>query len=73
MDGRIYFYIQDIAVLSEHQNKGIGKLIRGTIKEYLKESAPEKSFIGLFASQGKESFYNKYGFKSMKELQECSE
>jgi hypothetical protein len=34
-----------------------------TIKEYLKENAPEKSFIGLFASQGKESFYNNYGFK----------
>jgi ribosomal protein S18 acetylase RimI-like enzyme len=62
-DGRIYFYIQDIAVLPEHQNKGIGKLIMETIQEYLKENAPEKSFVGLFAAQGKESFYNKYGFK----------
>jgi ribosomal protein S18 acetylase RimI-like enzyme len=45
-DGRIYFYIQDIAVLPEHQNKGIGKLIIETIQEYLKENAPEKSFVG---------------------------
>jgi hypothetical protein len=33
-----------------------------TITEYLKEEAPEKAFVGLFAAQGKESFYNKYGF-----------
>lgn len=33
-DGRIFFYIQDIAVLPEHQNKGIGKLIMETIQEY---------------------------------------
>lgn len=38
----------------------------GTIQEYLKENTPERSFIGLFADQGKESFYNKYGFKKHK-------
>lgn len=60
-DGKIYFYIQDIAVLPEHQNQGIGKLIMNSITEYLKEEAPEKAFVGLFASQGKESFYHRYG------------
>jgi len=61
-DGMIYFYIQDIAVVPEHQKRGIGSTIITTIKEYLKEEAPEKSFVGLFAAQGKESFYEKYGF-----------
>ena len=61
-DGSIYFYIQDIAVTPEHQGTGVGNLIMSTITEFLKENAPEKSFIGLFSSQGKESFYNKYGF-----------
>ncbi|WCF10616.1 GNAT family N-acetyltransferase [Paenibacillus thiaminolyticus] len=61
-DGKIYFYIQDIAVMPEHQNKGLGHTIMGVILEFLKENAPEKSFVGLFASKGKESFYNKYGF-----------
>ena len=61
-DGKIYFYVQDIAVVPEHQNKGIGNLIMKAISEFLKENAPEKSFIGLFAAQGKESFYRKYGF-----------
>ncbi|HIW34804.1 MAG TPA: GNAT family N-acetyltransferase [Candidatus Paenibacillus intestinavium] len=61
-DGYIYFYIQDIAVIPAHQNKGIGKLIMTTVTEFLKVNAPEKSFIGMFASHGKESFYKKYGF-----------
>lgn len=61
-DGMIYFYIQDIAVMPEHQNKGIGNTIINAINEYIKENAPEKAFIGLFAAQGKEPFYNKYGF-----------
>jgi len=61
-DGNIYFYIQDIAVVPGHQGKGIGDLIMSAITEFLKENAPEKSFIGLFSSQGKESFYRKYGF-----------
>lgn len=61
-DGHIYFYIQDIAVVPAHQGKGIGQLIMAEITAYLKEHAAEKAFIGLFSAQGKESFYNRYGF-----------
>lgn len=31
--------------------------------EYLYTNAPDKAFVGLFASQGKESFYERYDFK----------
>lgn len=61
-DGFIYFYIQDIAVKPEYQGQGVGSMIMKTIINYLKENAPENAFIGLFASQGKEAFYNNYGF-----------
>lgn len=61
-DGQIYFYIQDIAVMPQHQGSGIGNFIMDAITAYLKEHAPEKSFVGLFAAKGKEPFYNKYGF-----------
>lgn len=30
---------------------------------YLNTHAPDKAFIGLFASHGKHSFYEKYRFK----------
>ena len=34
-----------------------------TLVEYLNGNTPDKAFIGLFASQGKTSFYEKYDFK----------
>lgn len=63
-DGKIYFYIQDIAVVPEHQGKGVGSMIMDEITEFLKENAPEKAFIGLFASQGRETFYRRYGLNN---------
>ncbi|PFJ05421.1 GNAT family N-acetyltransferase [Bacillus cereus] len=62
-DGAIYFYIQDIVVHPDYQKNGIGKKIMNTLVEYLNQNAPDKAFIGLFASPGKTSFYEKYDFK----------
>lgn len=62
-DGAIYYYIQDIVVHPEYQGKGIGKEIMNVLVEYLKENAPDKAFVGLFASEGKGDFYEKYDFK----------
>lgn len=61
--GAVYFYIQDIVVHPEHQAKGIGENIMSALMTYLQENAPDKAFIGLFASKGKEAFYEKYDFK----------
>ena len=63
-DGKIYFYIQDIAVIPIHQKKGIGNMIMAAITEYIRLNAPEKAFVGLFAAMGKEPFYNRYGFNA---------
>lgn len=63
-DGAIYFYIQDIVVHPNYQGKGIGKEIMQELMEYLEENAPDKAFIGLFASEGKNEFYEKYDFKN---------
>lgn len=63
-DGYIYFYIQDIAVMPEYQGQGIGQRIMKEITSYLKEYAPSQAFIGLFASAGKEAFYQKFGMNN---------
>ncbi|TFD94377.1 GNAT family N-acetyltransferase [Jeotgalibacillus sp. R-1-5s-1] len=63
-DGAIYFYIQDVVIHPDVQGKGIGNEIMNILLAYLQEHAPEKAFIGLFASQGKESFYEKFDFKN---------
>jgi len=62
-DGSIYFYIQDIVVHPDYQKHGIGKEIMHRLVTYLHENAPDKAFVGLFASEGKESFYEKFDFK----------
>lgn len=62
-DGAIYFYIQDIVVHPDYQNQGIGNEIMNYLVYYLDKYAPDKAFVGLFASQGKETFYEKYHFK----------
>lgn len=62
-DGAIYFYIQDIVVHPDYQKNGIGNEIMKILVKYLNTHAPEKAFVGLFASQGKGTFYEKYDFK----------
>lgn len=59
-DGEYQGAIYDVAVLPEYQGKGIGRLIVSNITE----SLPQCNFI-LFASPGKEGFYEKLGFRRM--------
>ncbi|PEE14203.1 GNAT family N-acetyltransferase, partial [Bacillus cereus] len=33
-------------------------------EQYLEENAPDKAFVGLFASKGKGEFYEKYNFRN---------
>lgn len=60
-DGLIQAAIYDIAVLPSYQRLGIGKQIIGKIVS----SLPGCSFI-LYASPGKEPFYEKLKFRRMK-------
>ena len=61
-DGVMYFYIQDIIVHPEHQNLGLGSQIMQSINTFLAVSCPSGSTVGLLAAQGKEGFYEKFGF-----------
>ncbi len=60
-DGEYQSAIYDIAVLPEYQGKGIGRMI---IRDLVKKT-PNCNFI-LYASPGKELFYEKENFKKMK-------
>lgn len=60
-DGAYQAAIYDIAILPQYQCKGIGKLIMDNIIK----SLPQCNFI-LYASPGKEIFYEKMNFKKMK-------
>lgn len=60
-DGEYQAAIYDVAVLPNYQGKGIGKIIMQTIKK----NTPGCNFI-LYASPGKEKFYEKENFRKMK-------
>jgi Acetyltransferases len=63
-DGHLYFYIQDVVVDPQYQGQGVGELIMSKIENYLSNTALEGATIGLFAVQGKETFYEKFGYKT---------
>lgn len=59
-DGEYQAAIYDVAILPEYQGKGLGKMIVQAIIDRL----PGCNFV-LYASPGKESFYQKIGFSKM--------
>ena len=61
-DHGIFYYIQDVVVLPTYQGQGLGHALLEQLVRYVREHAPEKAFLGLFAADGTEAFYTRYGF-----------
>jgi ribosomal protein S18 acetylase RimI-like enzyme len=61
-DGFMYFYIQDVVVEPEYQNRGLGNEIMIYIEQYLSKAAKKGSTIGLLAAKGKEGFYQRFKY-----------
>lgn len=68
-DKTIFLYIQDVMVTPEYQNKKIGTQIMKKLLEKINEFKGENPNIRTYlgASNGKEDFYKKFGFKTRKE------
>lgn len=64
-DGGTVFQITDVAVLPEFQGKGYGKKIMSELTEYIKEHAPQYSYISLIADGPADKLYEKFGFKDV--------
>ncbi len=63
-DGCSDAYIQDVVVLKQHRNKGIGGMIIKFIVCELRKRGID--WIGLVAEPRSEKFYKNLGFKKMK-------
>ena len=75
-DGVMYWYLQEIVVLPEYQGKGIGTAIVNKLLEYIAEHTEKGNLtsIGLTAAEGKEGFYERFGFsksRGMTKYIEC--
>ena len=57
-------YIQDLVVLPEYRDKGIGKKIVETLLDFCKSK--NLHWIGLIAEPNQDGFYENLGFRTMK-------
>jgi GNAT superfamily N-acetyltransferase len=63
-DGGTVFQVADIAVLPEHQGRGLGKRILDAIDVWLRQTARPGAFVNLFADHGVAPLYARYGFRA---------
>src|SRR5687768_15465212 len=48
-DGGCFYQVVDIAVLKQHQGRGIGKMIMTEIMKYLDANVPKSGYVSLIA------------------------
>lgn len=63
-DGVMYWYLQDVVTLPQYQGLGIGRAIVGRLLDYIEQHAlpGTRATVGLMAAEGKEEFYERFGF-----------
>ena len=70
-DGGWYFVISDMAVLPEHQRKGLGDAILKHLLVYIKDNAPEgEPYVTLTADPPGRKLYERNGFVESAPLNE---
>ena len=62
-DGGCFFEVVDIAVLPEHQRRGLGKKIMARLMEWIRINAPATSLVSLLADANAVKLYEQFGFK----------
>lgn len=65
-DGAIYWYVNDVYVLTQYQGRGIGRQIMNRLIAYIKKNSLSGSEVSvcLMCAKSKEGFYEKFGFRS---------
>jgi len=70
-DGGYYWILTELIVHPDYQGQGLGRILVEGFLEYVDNSAVkgENLYIALQSAKGKESFYERFGFK----LRPCNE
>jgi GNAT superfamily N-acetyltransferase len=61
-DGAWYFHIVDMAVLPDHQRKGIGDVILRRLMQEIEDKAPKGAYVNLVADLAGRRLYARHGF-----------
>lgn len=65
-DGGWYFCVADIVVSPEHQRKGLGDVVVGTLVDEIRRRAPggePGAYVSLGAAPGARGLYARHGFR----------
>lgn len=57
-----YFMVYDLCVRKEYQGKGVGRILVTEIVNWYKDIEDEDTVLHLGSAEGKEKFYEKFGF-----------
>jgi ribosomal protein S18 acetylase RimI-like enzyme len=61
-DGGWYFHIADMAVLPEHQRRGLGSAVLDHLLQQIRDRAPNGALVTLLADPPGRSLYARHGF-----------
>lgn len=61
-DGRVAFFIKDVAVVPWKQGSGIGRMLMDGMMAFIKREGAPNAYVGLMALKEKEGFYQQFGF-----------
>jgi GNAT superfamily N-acetyltransferase len=63
-DGAFYFYVQDVAVRPDRQQRGLGRVLVEDLLDQIREIAAGHCFVGLFATPQAERLYASMGWQA---------
>jgi GNAT superfamily N-acetyltransferase len=62
-DGGWYFHVVDMAVLPEHQRRGLGDAILTALLDRIRRDAPAGAYVNLLADPPGRKLYARHGFR----------
>lgn len=62
-DGGCVYQVVDVAVLPEHQRKGLGRQIMQALMDYIRREAPPSAYVCLIADGPAQHLYAPFGFR----------
>lgn len=62
-DDGCFYQVVDIAVLPQHQGRGLGKRIMGALCDWLHAHAPRTAYVSLIADGEAHQLYAQFGFQ----------